>query len=310
MSKWSPYNSWVDERLTQGRTDWSQIGRDVLTLLKVEFNEEDIDTFRTYIRRRDEKHSLSSNQSKILIYDIETSRIVFKSFWTGKQYMGHNQIIKDPRIISIAWKWLGSDEIEFLSWDADHDDGEMVKKFLVIYNQADLVIGINNDNFDNRWINSAALRHDVHVNVYVKSFDIQKEEKRLFRLPSYSMAYSAKFTTTTLKQSHEGIRMWDMVEDGTPSEQEEYLGKMIEYNIGDIITTEELYLRMRKYMGHKIHIGVLQGNSKYSCPNCGGTDIFLRKTTTTQAGTIQRIMGCRDDNVQFKISNTLYLKNR
>ena len=249
------------------------------------------------------------NPAKILIYDIETSRATFKRFWTGKQYIGHYDMIEEPKIISIAWKWLGSDEVEFLTWDKEHDDKKMIVKFLEVYNDADLVIGQNNDRFDNRWVNAVGLRHDVHVNVYVKSFDIQKQAKRLFRLPSYSMAYVAKFLGVTLKQSHEGILMWKMVEDGTLSQQQEYLGKMIEYNVGDVITTEEMYLKMRKYMGHKIHVGVLDGKSKYSCPNCGSENIDLYKTTTTGVGTIQRVMICDDCRVQFKVSNTEYLKN-
>ena len=246
--------------------------------------------------------------AKILVYDIETSRLTAKMWWTGKQYVGHNQIVQEPKIISIAWKWLGTDDVEFLTWDKNHCDKKMMQKFLKVYNEADLIVGQNNDRFDNRWINARAMKHDLDVNVYVKSFDIMKQTKRLFRLPSYSMGYITKYLGVTLKQSHEGIHMWDMIEDGNLSQQKEYLDKMIEYNIGDIISTEEMYLKLRKYTGHIIHIGVFNGTSKYSCPNCGGSDIKLLKTTTTQAGTIQRIMKCNECDVQFKMSNATFLK--
>ena len=65
-----------------------------------------------------------------------------------------------------------------------------------------MVIGQNNDRFDNRWVNARAAKHNLFVNTFIKSFDIMKQTKRLFRLPSYSMAYIAKFFGLTLKQSH------------------------------------------------------------------------------------------------------------
>lgn len=251
---------------------------------------------------------ITPNQARIMVYDIETSRTEGKFWWTGKQYINHNQITKEPRIISIAWKFLGDDKVQTLSWDKHQDDKAMLEIFLKEYNNADMVIGQNNDRFDNRWVAGRAAKHNLDYNVFVKSFDIMKQTKRLFRLPSYSMAFIAKFFGLTLKQSHEGIHMWDMIEDGTPEQKAEYLQKMLEYNIGDIITTEEIYYKLRKYMGHKVHFGVFNGLEKYSCPNCGGTDVSLYRTTYTPAGTLQHIMKCNEDGVLYKISNRDYMR--
>lgn len=246
------------------------------------------------------------NPSKILIFDIETSRIPALVWWTGKQYIGHNQLTDEGRIISIAYKWLGDDKISDLVWD-DGDDKKMLEKFLAVYNKADMVVGQNNDRFDNRWINARAMKHDLFVNTFVRSFDIMKETKRLFRLPSYSMDYITKFLDAENKMKHEGLIMWDKIQFGTPDEKEEYLKKMVAYNRGDIVSTEDMYLKLRKYMGHKVHFGVLQGGSKHSCPNCGGSDIKLQKVTVTPAGTVQRIMTCNRDKTVFKLANKQYM---
>jgi len=249
------------------------------------------------------------NPAKILVYDIETSRVEAKLFWTGKTYISYRQVRGEPTIISISYRWLGEEEVHHLTWDMDtHTDEELVKNFLDVYNQADMVVGFNNKNFDDRWVNARAMKYNLFVNVHVKSFDIIKETKRLFRLLSYSMDYIAQFMGVTLKKSHEGIVMWDMIEDGSPEQQEEYMQKMIDYNVGDIITTEEIFLKLRKYMGHTIHIGVFEGGEKYSCPHCGGNNVELFKATNTAAGTPQYIMRCLDDDVQYKISHREYMK--
>ena len=247
------------------------------------------------------------NPSRVMIYDIETSRTKAWVWWTGKQYIGHHQLIDEPSIITISWKWLGSEEIKFLTWDKDHSDKKLVEDFLVEYNKADMVIGYNNDRFDNRWVNARAMKYGLDVNTFVRSYDIMKEEKKVFRVPSYSMAYMAKYSNVVHKQGHEGIHMWNMIQTGTPEEQAEYLEKMVAYNIGDIAATEELYFRLRKYFGHRMHFGVFNGGEKFSCPDTGSMNVELYKRTATPVGTIQVIMRNKDSGLKYKITNKQYM---
>jgi DNA polymerase elongation subunit (family B) len=247
------------------------------------------------------------NPSKILIYDIETSRTRAWVWWTGKQYIGHHQLIDEPKIITVSWKWLGANSVEHLTWDENHCDEDLMKEFLKVYNKADMVIGYNNDRFDNRWINARAMKYNLDVNMFVRSYDIMKEEKKAFRVPSYSMAYMAKYSNVVHKQGHEGIHMWNMIQTGTKEEQEEYLEKMVAYNVGDIAATEELYIRLRKFFGHRVHFGVLHGGEKFSCPDNGSTDVELYKRTATPAGTIQIIMRDKKSGIKYKITNKQYV---
>jgi hypothetical protein len=243
---------------------------------------------------------------KILVYDIETCRVKVDTWWTGKQYINHKQLRSEPKIISVAWKWLGEDKVFSLTWDKDHCDKELLTKFLKEYNKASMVIGQNNNSFDNKWINTRAAKHNLHVDRYVKSYDIYRMAKRYFKLPSYSMAYMAEYFGLTLKQSHEGMRMWDMIEYGTPSEQKEYLKKMVDYNKGDIVTTEELYLTLKVYFGSVTNQAVKEGKPKWCCPTTGSSDVKLLKTIFTEMGTIQRILYCNESGHQYKVSNKTY----
>ena len=246
--------------------------------------------------------------SKIMTYDIETSRVTASLWNTGKQYVNHASLTSHTKIISIAWKWLGEDEVHWLKWDKKHCDKKLMKKFLVEYNKADMVIGQNNNSFDNKLVATRAAYHRLFVNKFVKSFDIYRQAKSVFRLASYSMAYMAKYFGLTLKQSHEGIHMWEMIENGTKAEQKEYLKKMIDYNVGDIITTEELYLTLLPYLKPVMSVAAKIGNPAWACPNSGSTNVKLLKTTWTAAGTIQRIMYCKKSNTQYKISNPNYTR--
>jgi len=250
-----------------------------------------------------------SNGAKILIYDIETPRLRANIWWSGKQFVNGNDIIDEPKIITVAWKWLGDNKVHTKTWDENHCDKELMKVFLEEYNNADLVVGVNNNNFDNRWINARAMKHGMHVNMFVKSLDLQKQMKRIARLPTYALKYMCKFFNVTMKLGHEGITMWEMVQYGTPVQQKEYLKKMETYNIGDIISTEEVYFKMIPYMRHAAHLGVAIGNQRYSCPTCGETeDLKYLGDTITSAGTIQRLMQCNIDKTQYKISNREYLR--
>lgn len=262
------------------------------------------DIWRKYLRKSLEV----SKEPKILIYDIETSRLQADLWWSGQQYVSGNQITSEPKVITIAYKWLGSDKVEYLKWDKKQSDKKLIKTFLKEYNKADMVIGFNNDKFDNRWINARALKYNYDVNTFVKSFDIMKQAKRLFRLPGYSMNFIAKFVGVETKLQHTGLSMWEAIQRGSKKEAKKAMKLMVDYNVQDIIVTEQVYLRLRKYMKSPIHMGVLQDRAKSTCPTCGSDNVKLHKTTVTSAGTIQRIMKCREDKSTYRISNSEYLK--
>lgn len=263
------------------------------------------DIFRKYIRKQED----TIKQPKVLIYDIETARMTANLWWSGQQYVNGAQITSDPSIITVSFKWLGSDKISYLKWDKKKSDKKLITEFLKYYNEADIVIGFNNDKFDNRYVNSRALKYGLDVNVHVKSFDLMKQAKRLFRLPSYSMNYIANYVGVETKLQHSGLSMWEHIQFGTKKQAKKAMKKMVEYNIQDIIVTEQVYLRLLKYMKSPLHVGVFKGKGKCTCPTCGSDKVKLYKTTYTTSGSVQHIMKCLEDGSSFKVSNSVYLKS-
>jgi hypothetical protein len=260
--------------------------------------------------------------SKVLIYDLETSRILVDTWWTFKQFVRPDQLMEEPRIITISWKWLDGDDVLADAWDssvkaeniAGYDvsgwgcDRELVKRFAKIYNSADMVIGVNNDNFDNRMLAQRCLVHKQPFNRFVKSLDVQKAHKKAFRTPSYSMKYQAKRMGISEKLGHDGLSMWrDAQYHKDPKVRKDAVERMITYNVGDIVTTEEMYLDSIPFIDHKFHFGTFNGNPKWSCPNCGSLDtVELHSKTVTAAGTLQYIMRCTEDGQMFKVSASTY----
>jgi len=248
-------------------------------------------------------------KGKVMVYDIETSLVKASLWGTGKTYIRHDQLDDGPegetRIISISWKYIGEDEVYALTWD-DGCDKKMMQEFMAYYNRCEMVIGQNNNSFDNKIVKARAAKHRLFINRFVKSFDIYRKAKSVFKLQSYSMKYMAVYFGLTPKLGHEGIRMWKMIQWGTDEQKAEYLAKMVEYNIGDIVTTEELYMTLRPYLGTITHLGVSNGKPRWSCPISGSEDVELYNTIYTEAGTVQRILWCPKSNHQFKVSNLVY----
>jgi DNA polymerase elongation subunit (family B) len=290
----------------------TQVAKDLCELYGIEYDENEGRKVRGWLEDYTVNKFPENYTPKILVWDIETSQSIFKAWWTGKQYLGTRNMIKEPQILTVAYKYLGEDKIYNITWENKSDES-LVKKFIKIYNDADIVIGVNSINFDSRWLNARAAKYGLEINTFVKSFDIQKEAKRVFRIPGYSMSFMCEyFGVPTQKYKHSGITMWDMIENTnneySKAESKEAMQEMVKYNEIDVLATEDLYYRLRPYFKHTSHLGTLVGKSKASCPDCGGKNIKLYKTTTTEAGTIQRIMICKHDDIKFKISNTEYLK--
>jgi uncharacterized protein YprB with RNaseH-like and TPR domain len=247
---------------------------------------------------------------KVLFYDIETTFVEARVWSSGKQYVGHNAITTETQIITVAYKWADSNDVKVIKWDRkSKSDMKLMNKFVKIYNKADMVVGFNNNSFDNKIVHSRAMKHSLQINTLVKSFDIMRQVKRVFRLPSYSMAYIAKYLGLQGKLTHSGIQMWEDIQWGNKASYKASMKLMVLYNIQDVALTEEIYYKLRQYLGNVIHAGAVLGKVGITCPSCGSSDIKLDHTTTTPAGTIQRVMICNKDKVKFKITNSAYLKS-
>jgi len=136
-----------------------------------------------------------------------------------------------------------------------------------------------------------------------KTLDTLKKAKSGFNFNSNKLDYIAQFLGVGAKIKHRGFDMWKDVLKGS----KEAMREMVEYCEGDIIVLEDVFLTMQNYIKPNTHAGVLGGNLKFSCPNCGSEHTLLLKNNVTAMGTIKRLMECGDCESVYEISNSAYV---
>lgn len=238
-----------------------------------------------------------------LFFDIETSYNIVKSWRIGYNLnVNHDDIIQERAIITVAYKWEGDENVYVITWDKG-DDKQLVKEFVKVLDEADEIIGHNIDKYDMKFVASRALRHGIPMLAKYKTTDTLKLARKHFGLNSNKLDYIAQFLGIGAKLKHRGMEMWD---DIILRNDDKALDEMLEYNVQDVRLTEDVFNRLKNYTEPSIHHGVIAGEGKHSCPECGEVDdIVLKKTYVSKTGMKTRLMECAC-GTQFKLSDTNY----
>lgn len=133
---------------------------------------------------------------KLLCYDIETTPLLGWIWRPGEQYVGHNQLLKGyfnyTHIMCITYRWAHEKKTHILTWGTGlEDEKQMIIDFDAIVKQADVVIGKNNNRFDDKHINTIRMIHDLPCDTswITKCDDLEKQMRKHFNVASYSLDY-------------------------------------------------------------------------------------------------------------------------
>lgn len=256
-------------------------------------------------KNRTDTSKIQSKKAKVLIYDIETSYNIVKSWRVGYNLnINPGDILHERKIICISYKWTNENQIYNLSWDKNQCDKFMIEQFIEVLNEADLIVSHNGDNFDLPWIKTRALFHSLPMLVNYKQFDTLKIAKRKFNFNSNKLDYISEFLGFGNKIKTE-MKLWD---DIILNKCPKAMTKMIEYCDMDVELLEKVYNKLVSWENPMLHVGVMNDLTKQTSPISGGMNLELVKTVTTNTGTIKRIMKDLDNDRLFEMSNTNYLK--
>lgn len=229
-----------------------------------------------------------------LFFDLETTPLKAWIWRLGKQVVRHNQLDKDFNnfdIICITYCFNDGKPAKVLSW-LDYTTAEMVAEFDKIVRTADITIGKNNHNFDDRRVNTQRMLLDLppYPDWVGSTDDLEKQMRKYFTFPSHSLDYVSKLLGLGGKDKMDFQDWIDIMEDNG-EKGIRALKKMVKYGKKDVEDTREVWNRMKKHMKPKLNRSVFSG--EFCCVSCGSKNV--RKDGTTQRGksTFQRFF-CKD----------------
>jgi len=215
----------------------------------------------------------------ILIFDIETSLMEVYVWGLYKQFISHNNIIKDNKgnyktwfMLSYAAKWLYDDNIisDIVTPEEaiNRDDKRILKSIWKLLERADIVIAHNGDRFDLRKINARFVSNDILPPTSFRTIDTFKVTRREFAFESFKQDFLTKKFKLQEKKATGGIDLWIEVQKGN----QEAIDKMLDYNIHDVKGLEDMYLKIRPYIKNHPNLGVLLDEDV--CPNCASPNLL------------------------------------
>ena len=242
---------------------------------------------------------------KVLIYDLETSYNIVKSWRVGYQLnINPSDILHERAIICVSYKWLDEDTIYNITWDKNQCDKFLIEQFIEVLNDADLIVAHNGDRFDLKWIKTRAIKHDLPMLIDYNQFDTLKVAKKKFLFNSNKLDYISEFLGFGNKIKT-NMALWD---DIILRKSKEAMIEMVKYCDMDVELLEKVYKKLVSWEKPKTHLGVIQGKTKQTSPITGSNNIEFVKKMVTNQGTIKYIMKDSDTSRLFEMSATNYNK--
>jgi len=233
---------------------------------------------------------MKNKKPRVLFYDIETTPLKAYIWRLGQQIVRHGQLDKKCnmyKIICITYCWNDGKKAKALVWDGK-DSGPIVKEFDKIIKQADLTIGKNSDRFDVKHINTQRmLSQDYGMPEWAQNTDdLEKQIRRHFALPSYSLDYLSELLGLGGKNKMEFSDWVDILEPRTKATYNKALKKMVTYGKKDVEDTRDIWYQLEKHFTPRFNMSTFLKD--FCCTTCGSKNIHRNGTKVAGKGLKQR----------------------
>jgi len=229
-----------------------------------------------------------------ILLDIETSPHMAYIWNVWKQNIQHEMMINRGYIMCATVKVLGDNQC-FYYETRDENDYEVVKALMEWLSLADIVIAHNAKKFDIPLIRARAIVHGMKPPSPYKVIDTLEIAKREFKFVRNTLKNLAEELHCTPKDSHDkfpGFSLWSECIKGNDEAWEE----MKLYNTEDVLTLEEVYLKLRPWDTQHPNVLNQDGtvdDGKKRCPKCGSYHLQRRGYYYSNTGQYQRLQ-CQD----------------
>ena len=220
---------------------------------------------------------------RVLTLDIETSPAQVYVFDLFNQNISINQIIEPTRVISFTAKWLGEDAKFYGEDTLTHT--ELIEKAFQLLSEADAVVTYNGDRFDIPHLNREFAELRLGRPEPFASIDLYKVVKKHHKFLSKKLAYITGRLELSGKRENSGWPLWIGCVNGEAWAWQE----MREYNLQDVVTTEELYLELLVWIDNHPNVSLFkEPDDRPHCPRCGDPKIVKQGFKRTKVGKFQQ----------------------
>lgn len=251
------------------------------------------------------KPDKASKGKRILYFDIETAPNL--AWVWGKYEQNVIKFVSEGYLLCFAYKWHGEDKVYTVDKATSGYRG-MLRKLRNLFDEADVIIAHNGDQFDIKTANSYFARAGLPPPSPYKTIDTKKVAKRHFRFNSNKLTDLGEYLREGKKLDTGGFELWE----GVMKNDKAAWKKMLEYNIQDVLLLERVYLRLRPWMSNHPDVG-----EKEECRYCASNHVQKRGPQTTRntrkQGIKKQRIQCMDcgawDTRQLEASVTKVTKN-
>ena len=226
---------------------------------------------------------------KILTIDLETAPHVGYVWGLFKQNLSLDMLIDVSYILSYSAKWYGEEEVMYEDCREVMNDEALCASLRAILDEADIVIAHNAKKFDIPVMNARMAHNGMTPPSPYRIIDTLAVAKRQFRFASNKLAHLAVMLGCAPKDEHTefpGFKMWEAV----LNHNEKAWDEMRVYNIQDVLTLEEVYVKMLPWIPNHPNMGVYLESDRSVCGRCGSEEIHYRGYYTTQAAKYRKFV--------------------
>lgn len=232
---------------------------------------------------------------RIAVLDIETAPLQSHHWGLWQQNISLAQITIEWSILSFCNKWLGEKEVEYRDTSEQkdvRDDFELLGRLWTILDEADFVVAQNGKKFDLKKIKARMVMSGFPPFSPVIVIDTLLIAKAEFGFTSNKLEWMTTHLTKTKKLKHQnfpGFELWTQCLLGN----QRAWAEMKKYNIVDVKSLEELYMRLRGWATGHPNVAAFFPDEEMRCAKCGSVHLTQRDYQYTQTGQYKRYQ-CRD----------------
>lgn len=209
---------------------------------------------------------------RVLIFDIETKPIIGHVWSLWENNVSLNQIEEDWSVLSWSAKWHDKPEVMYQDNRRARDladDKPLLQKIWDLLDQADVVVTQNGRAFDSKKLNARFVINKMNPPSSYKHIDLKILAKNKFGFTSNKLEYMTdKICTKYKKLKHKkfpGHELWTECMKGNAEAWDE----MKQYNMHDVLSTEELWTKLRAW-DNSVNFNLYTDDDQPDLCKCGG----------------------------------------